>query len=332
MSLEGARRKGGKFLNPIPTQLAGFSKMIPILREYMANDAETVPKKPMGPFNTDASVYLKKSETGLRVTWIGHSSLLIEIDGRRILTDPVWSKRASFLSFMGPKRFFAPPLRLDQLPSLDAVIISHDHYDHLDKETIKFFAGKDINFYCSLGDKQYLKKWGINSSYITEMDWGDSVMVSRDIVLTATPARHFSGRGIFNRNTTLWSSFVIKGPKHNIFFGADSGWFPGFKEIGDTFGPFDLTMLEIGAYGKYWPDIHMGPDNASNAHLALRGKLMMPIHWGTFNLSTHAWYEPIERLLQYAKEKRIELFIPEPGKPTEVNGAFNSEWWVRSKS
>ncbi|MGZ3943984.1 MAG: MBL fold metallo-hydrolase [Mucilaginibacter sp.] len=330
MSLEGAPRKGGKFLNPIPTQLTGFSKMIPILREYMSNDAETVPKIPLGPFGTDVSIYKKQPASGLRITWVGHSSLLIEIDGRRILTDPVWSERASFLSFMGPKRFFAPPLRLDQLPPLDGIIISHDHYDHLDTETIKFFAGKDINFYCSRGNKQYLKKWGINTSFITEIDWGDSVMVGGDIVVTATPARHFSGRGIINRNTTLWSSFVIKGPKHNIFFGADSGWFPGFKEIGDTFGSFDLTMLEIGAYGKYWPDIHMGPDHASNAHIALKGKLMMPIHWGTFNLSTHAWYEPIERLLQYAKDKKIELFIPEPGKPTEVTGPLNSEWWVRA--
>lgn len=332
MTLEGAPRKGGKFLNPIPTQAAGFSKMVPILRAYMTNDAETVPVKPLGPFATDMLIYRKLPASGLRITWVGHSSLLIEIDGKRILTDPVWSERASFLSFMGPKRFFAPPLRLDQLPPLDGIIISHDHYDHLDKETIKFFAGKDINFYCSLRDKQYLKKWGINTSFITEMDWGDSVMVGGDIVVTAAPARHFSGRGIINRNTTLWSSFVIKGPKHNLFFGADSGWFPGFKEIGDTFGPFDLTMLEIGAYGKYWPDIHMGPDHASNAHLALKGKLMMPIHWGTFNLALHAWYEPIERLLQYAKDKKIELFIPEPGKPTDITGSLNSEWWVPFKS
>jgi L-ascorbate metabolism protein UlaG (beta-lactamase superfamily) len=328
MSLESAVKKGSKFLNLIPTHTASFDKLIPILREYINNKAETVPKQPLGPFKTDTSIYKKQPESGLRVTWIGHSSLLIEIDGKRILTDPVWSERASFLSFMGPKRFFDAPLALNELPPLDAVIISHDHYDHLDKETIKHFAGTTIPFFCSLGVSQYLEKWGLDANYITEMDWGDSVMIGRNIVVTSTPARHFSGRGIINRNETLWASFVIKGPKHNIFFGADSGWFPGFKEIGDTFGPFDLTMLEIGAYGKYWPDIHMGPDHASNAHLALRGKLMMPIHWGTFNLSTHAWREPIERLLQYAKERKIELFVPEPGVPTEVKGAFNSEWWV----
>jgi len=331
MSLDSASKKGSKFVNPIPTSAGGFSKIIPILREYARNDAETVPVHPLGPFKTDVSIYKKKPASGLRITLIGHSSLLIEIDGKRILTDPVWSERASFLSFMGPKRFFEPPLSLDQLPKLDAILLSHDHYDHLDKDTIKYFAGSTNQFYCSLGVGQHLEKWGINANYITEVDWGDSVMIGNDIILTATPARHFSGRGIINRNETLWSSFVIKGPKHNIFFGADSGWFPGFKEIGDAFGPFDLTMLEIGAYGKYWPDIHMGPDHASNAHIALKGKLMMPIHWGTFNLAMHAWYEPIERLLQYAKEKKIDLFIPEPGKPTEVNGPFNSEWWVSSR-
>jgi L-ascorbate metabolism protein UlaG (beta-lactamase superfamily) len=333
MSLDSAAKKGSKFLNPIPTDTAGFTKLIPILREYINNKAETVPKQALGPFKTDLSVYTTPPSSGLRVTWIGHSSLLIEIDGRRILTDPVWSERASFLSFMGPKRFFDPPLALDQLPPLDAVLLSHDHYDHLDKNVIKYFAGKSTLFYCSLGVGRYLEEWGINSNFITEIDWGDSVMIGKDCILTATPARHFSGRGIINRNETLWSSFVIKGLKHNIFFGADSGWFPGFKEIGDTFGPFDLTILEIGAYGKYWPDIHMGPDNATNAHIALRGKLMMPIHWGTFNLALHAWYEPIEKLMDFAREKNIELFVPEPGKPTEVTESpYNSNWWVRSKS
>ncbi|HVS92649.1 MAG TPA: MBL fold metallo-hydrolase [Mucilaginibacter sp.] len=331
MKLGSAVKKKGKFLNPIPTDAAGFSKMIPILREYAKNRAEVVPARTLGPFKTDVTVYKKKPASGLRITWIGHSSLLIEIDGKRILTDPVWSERASFLSFMGPKRFFEAPLPLNELPKLDAVLISHDHYDHLDKNTIGFFAGTNIPFFCSLGVAPYLEKWGVNPNFITEMDWSDSVMVGDNLVITATPARHFSGRGILNRNETLWSSFVIKGPKHNIFFGADSGWFGGFKDIGDTFGPFDLTMLEIGAYGKYWPDIHMGPGHASNAHLALRGKLMMPIHWGTFNLSLHDWYEPIEKLLQYAEEKSVGLFIPEPGNPTEVKGPLNSEWWVGSR-
>ncbi len=326
MSLSGSQKKGKKFLNPIPTDEAGFDKMIPILKEYLNNKAEGTPKKTLGPFKTNVSIYNTPPESGLRVTWVGHSSLLIEIDGKRILTDPVWSNRVSFTQFFGPKRFFQPPIALADLPPLDAVIVSHDHYDHLDMATIQFFKGKKTPFYCSLGVAQYLTKWGVAGNYITELDWGDSAMIDGNIVLTATPARHFSGRGMFNRNETLWSSFVIKGPQHNIFFGADSGWFSGFQAIGATYGPFDLTMLEVGAYGKNWPDIHMGPDHASNAHIALKGKIMMPIHWGTFNLALHDWFEPIEKLVEFAQQKNIELFVPEPGKPTEVS-AYNSEWW-----
>jgi L-ascorbate metabolism protein UlaG (beta-lactamase superfamily) len=267
MSLEGSKKKGSKYQNPIPTHEAGFSKLIPILKDYITNEAEAVPKNTLGPFKTDTSVYQAPPKSGLRITWVGHSSLLIEIDGRRILTDPVWSDRVSFSQFFGPKRFFQPPIALEDLPPLDAVIVSHDHYDHLDKNTIKFFAGKTTPFFCSLGVGKYITEWGVQKDFITELDWGDSVMIDHDCVITATPSRHFSGRGIVNRNETLWSSFVIKGTKHNIFFGADSGWFPGFTDIGNTYGPFDLTILEIGAYGKNWPDIHMGPDKASNAHL-----------------------------------------------------------------
>ncbi|MEO8885041.1 MAG: MBL fold metallo-hydrolase [Mucilaginibacter sp.] len=329
MSLSGSQKKGKKYINPVPTDAGGFGKMVPILKEYMANKAEVVPKNTLGPFKTDINIYNTPPASGLRITWVGHSSLLIEIDGKRILTDPVWSDRVSFSQSFGPKRFFQPPIALADLPPLDAVIVSHDHYDHLDTDTIKFFVGKTIPFFCSLGVAQYLKKWGVDGSFITQLDWGDSAMIGDDCVVSATPARHFSGRGMFNRNETLWSSFVIKGPKHKIFFGADSGWFDGFQSIGSIYGPFDLTILEIGAYGKNWPDIHMGPDNASNAHIALQGKLMMPIHWGTFNLALHDWFEPIEDLEKFAKQKNIDLFVPEPGKPTEVNGAYNSEWWKR---
>jgi len=331
MHLTGAKKSGRKFLNPIPTDEAGFSKFIPILKEYLTNKAEVTPQIKLGPFTTDAKIYQTSPDSGLRITWIGHSSLLIEIDGRRILTDPVWSDRASFSQFIGPKRFFQPPISLEDLPPLDAIILSHDHYDHLDKNTIKFFAVKKIPFYCSLGVGKIISRWGVMKDFITELDWGDSAMICNDCVITATPSRHFSGRGIVGRNETLWSSFVIKGNKHNIFFGADSGWFPGFKDIGEIFGPFDLTILEIGAYGKNWADIHMGPDHASNAHLALNSKVMMPIHWGTFNLALHDWYEPIEKLENYAHEKHIELFVPEPGKPTDVS-VYNSEWWKKYMS
>jgi len=327
MGIPPSKKQGRKYINTIPTGEVKAADIIPMIRAYASNKAEVVPKKALGPFKTDVTVYQNRPKTGLRITWVGHSSLLIEIDGRTILTDPVWSQRVSMTQLMGPKRFFDPPVGLSNLPPLDAIIISHDHYDHLDKATIEFFRGTTIPFYCSLGVGQYLEKWGIVKNYITELDWGDSVMIDHDVVITATPARHFSGRGIIGRNETLWSSFVIRGPKHNIFFGADSGYFPGFKDIGKAFGPFDLAMLEIGAYGRYWPDIHMGPDNASNAFLDLKGKLMMPIHWGTFNLALHDWFEPVEKLVGYAEQKQINLFMPEPGVPTEVDGVYNSNWW-----
>ncbi|WDF56496.1 MBL fold metallo-hydrolase [Mucilaginibacter sp. KACC 22063] len=325
--LKGSRKEGKKFVNLVPTDAGGLGVMFPILWEYITNKEENIPKKALGPFKTDASIYDTPSESGLRVTWIGHSSLLIEIDGKRILTDPVWSQRVSFSQRIGPKRFFDAPLLLKDLPALDAVLISHDHYDHLDTGTIKYLAKLTVPFICSIGVGQYLQEWGVSAERITEMDWG-SVAYVGDVSITSTPSRHFAGRSLSNRNETLWASFVIKGPKHNIYFGADSGWFDGFKVIGDTYGPFDLTMLEVGAYGKHWPDIHMGPDNAANAHEALRGKVMMPIHWGTFSLAPHAWYAPIERLEKIAKEKNIVLFSPEPGQPTDVTDKpLVTGWW-----
>jgi L-ascorbate metabolism protein UlaG (beta-lactamase superfamily) len=331
MQLKGSIKIGNKYQNPVPTG-TGFNKLLPIIWEQITSKAERVPLKPLGPFTTDAAIYQTPAQSGLRITLIGHSSLLIEIDGKRFLTDPVWSKRCSFTQYMGPERFFKAPLPLDQLPQLDGIIISHDHYDHFDEATIRTLAPKNIPFYTSLGVGQYLKKWGVADHLITEMDWGDTAQVGTDLTITTTPTRHFSGRGIGNRNETLWSAFVIKGHTHNIFFGADSGWFNGFADIGEAYGPFDLTMLEIGAYGKNWPDIHMGPLSAVNAHLALKSKQMMPIHWGTFNLALHAWYEPIDILLELAAKENLTLFVPEPGKPTEVTGEnFNSEWWEKYK-
>ncbi len=325
-AIQPAKRIGKEFQNPIPTgqMKGGFFK---ILWKFMTAKEERVPAQPIGPFPADVNAYKTPPETGLRVTWMGHSSVLIEIDGKRILTDPVIG-RASFVQWAGPKRFFEYPLPMGQMPPLDAIIISHDHYDHLDVLAMKQLANITTPFYCSLGVGAHLEAWGIAKSRITEMDWGQTASVGNDLTITATPARHFSGRGVTNRNQTLWSSFVIKGSRHNVFFGADSGWFPGFSDIGNQFGPFDLTMLEVGAYGEGWPDIHMGPDHATNAHLALKGKVMMPIHWGTFNLAFHAWREPVEKAIQFAKEKDIQLFLPKPGVATDFRGGeYSSNWW-----
>ena len=327
MSLVKPATKTGKiYNNPIPTRQMTESVMSLLMKSLFSKE-ERVPKVAPGPFSTDTSIYKVAPKSGLRITWIGHSSLIIEIDGKRILTDPVWGPRASFSKYVGPKRFFYPPLPLKELPPIDLIILSHDHYDHLDYPTIKQLTKINTPIFCSIGVGGIIEKWGIQKSRISEMDWTTCLSFGSGFTVTATPARHFSGRGLINRHTTLWSSFVIKGPQHKVFFGADSGYFPGFKDIGDEFGPFDLTMLEIGASGTGWPDIHMGPTNAAQAHLDLGGKIMMPIHWGTFNLAFHAWREPIQTLQAVAAKKDIALFMPKPGTPTEVVGMHNSAWW-----
>ncbi len=327
--LQPARKEGNKFLNPVNTSIA--TNLFKVLVAYLANKNQVRPLHAPGPFITDATIYKTDPANGLRVTWLGHSTLLIEIDGKRILTDPVWSERVSFSSVIGPKRFFAPPLSLQDLPPLDAVLVSHDHYDHLDKATIHILAAKNIPFYCSLGVGKYLQQYGIPASCITELNWTEQAAIGNNCTLIATPSRHFSGRSLFNRFQTLWSSFIIGTSRHNIYFGADSGWFPGFEEIGNAYGPFDLTMIEIGASDPLWADIHLGPELAFQAHLALKGKQMLPIHWGTFSLALHDWRQPIEKLQQLAAQQGVPLLVPRPGEPVNVTGAdYNTHWWLNS--
>lgn len=331
-----AQTANGKFLNPVPTTVGPPGQMGRILRRWVTEHRRGEPDRPLGPFHTDASVYAAPPASGLRATWMGHSTLLLEIDGVRILTDPVWSARASFVSFLGPKRFYRAPLALKNLPPLDAVLLSHDHYDHLDRVTIRKLLATGVPIVCSLGMGRLLQSWGAQHGQITELNWGETTAVGtpgRELRITATPARHFSGRSLWNRNRTLWSSFVLRGPRHNVFFGADSGPFPGFREIGDAYGPFDLTLLEIGAYDADWPDIHMGPIHAGEAHLALRGHLLLPIHWGLFNLAFHPWREPVERLLEFSRQQKIALVLPRPGQPAEITGAsWNTFWWEPGNS
>jgi L-ascorbate metabolism protein UlaG (beta-lactamase superfamily) len=327
MILHRAQKMGAQFQNPIDTQIGGPRMMLKILPQYLSNKEERFPKHPLGPFKTDVTVYQQPPRTGLRVTWFGHSSLLIEMDGARILIDPVWDERASPVSWAGPKRFFPPTLPLDELPKLDAVLISHNHYDHLGKRTIRHLSGKPVKWICPLNVGRNLQNFGVPKDQITELDWTESVPIA-GLSITALPARHFSGRGVSDRFQSLWASFVLKGDRHNLYHGADSGLWPGFAEIGGQYGPFDLTLLEIGAYNEHWKSIHMGPDGAAQAFQELGGHgLFMPIHWGLFDLALHAWRQPIQRLLQLGLNGKI--WSPEPGQPTDVIAGqpLPTEWW-----
>ncbi|MGB6194623.1 MAG: MBL fold metallo-hydrolase, partial [Terracidiphilus sp.] len=265
MLLQPARRNGRRFLNPIQTSVGGFSIMFKVGPQFFLGARARSPREPLGPFTTDATIYATEPQTGLRITWMGHSTSIVEIDGMRILIDPIWDERAAPTSFTGPKRFFAAPLPLSELPPIDAVIVSHDHYDHLGAGTIRTLAHSgaltNARWITPLGVGALLKKFGIPPARCVEVDWMGSVDVG-SVRVTALPARHFSGRGLFNHFETLWASFVLAGPRHRVYYGADSGEWPGFRAIGEEFGPFDLTMLEIGAFDPLWADIHMGPAGA----------------------------------------------------------------------
>ena len=329
--LQRAKKVGRKFENPVPTQLGGFRLIVKLLPLYYANREQKTPAEPVGPFRTDVSAYDAAPASGLRVTWFGHSASLLEIDGARVLIDPVWDERAAPVQWFGPKRFFPPTLPLEQLPRIDAVLISHDHYDHLGKGTIQRLARlmPGVRWVTSKGVSASLRKFGVAATSITELDWTESVAIG-ELTVTSAPSRHFSGRGMTNRNETLWGSFVLKGPKHTVYYGADSGWWEGFEEIGKAYGPFDLTLLEIGAYHPLWGDIHLGPDNAVKAFEALGGEgLLMPIHWGLFDLALHGWRQPMTRLLELVAELGTTIWSPEPGRPTEVVAGTTvlADWW-----
>jgi L-ascorbate metabolism protein UlaG (beta-lactamase superfamily) len=260
---------------------------------------------------------------------MGHSSALLEIDGLRVLTDPVWSERVSPSSLAGPRRFFAPPIALDELPSIDGVVISHDHYDHLDMVTVKALSARGALFLVPLGVGAHLEKWRIPVAQVRELDWNERVLLD-GVTFTATPARHFSGRGVTNGNSTLWSSWVIAGPQHRVFFCGDSGFFGGFRDIGVGHGPSDLTLISSGAYSSAWPLIHMTPEDVVQAHVDVRGKVLLPIHWGTFNLAFHDWNEPAERAFRKAAERGVSIVVPKPGQmvePSRVADSPREPWW-----
>jgi L-ascorbate metabolism protein UlaG (beta-lactamase superfamily) len=319
--------RGRAFANTHPVS-AGFKPGVP--RPSLCELLSTGRRLPAGPLPLvdPLPVWRRVPDSGLRLTRLGHSTLLIEIDGARILTDPVWGERVSPLSFAGPKRFHPPPAALDALPPLDAVIISHDHYDHLDRPTIRVLARGDVTFITSLGVGALLEQWGVAPERITELDWWESHTV-RGVTVSAAPAQHFSGRGLGDRNATLWSSFHLAGPRHSFYYGADSGLTDEFETIRARWGPVDALALEIGAYHPAWGDIHLGPDHAI-AVAGLFGAPMLPIHWGTFNLAVHPWDQPVDRVVELAEARNVPLMIPRFGEPVEPLAAPPVEPWWRA--
>ncbi len=271
------------------------------------------------------------SSSGLRVTWLGHSTLLLEVDGLRVLTDPVFGERASPVSFAGAKRFHPTPASIGELPKLDAILLSHDHYDHLCASSMRELAKLGVPIVTSLGVGARLEALGFAPERITELDWWEThVMPGRDLSFSATPSQHFSGRSLTDRNRTLWSSWVITTAERRIFFSGDTGLTEEFKLVRERFGPLDLTLLEIGAWHPSWGDIHLGPVGALDAFELLGGGTLLPVHWGTFDLALHRWDEPAETLLALAAEKGVRVLTPRLGRPFEPAHVERPDPWWRA--
>lgn len=286
---------------------------------------ERVPTRPLPVVAFDGFARQHAGD-GLRFVWLGHSSVLMELDRKRILIDPVFSERASFLPWAGPKRFQSAPVRARELLSLDAVLISHDHYDHLDKPSILNLADRTLSFHVPLGIAAVLKKWGVPKARIREYAWWDEHL-AEGVSITATPARHFSGRGLFDRNKTLWCSWVVSRNGRKVYHSGDTGMTSQFKEIGVKYGPFDLAFIKMAAYNENWPDIHLNPEEAVEANRDLGGRILVPIHWGTFDLSLHSWYEPIERFVKAAERDQVNIITPKMGELVEPGKYENGYWW-----
>lgn len=313
----------GHFVNPQPMVNDLWGSLVGAFKA--SKDAS--PSHPIPTVRGGAERFATPPPSGLRVTWLGHSTILVEVDGHRILTDPVWGERASPLSTVGPQRWYAPLLALKELPPVDAVVISHDHYDHLDAPTLTAMKDWDTTFIVPLGVGAHLEYWGVPASRIIELDWWERTKV-KGLEIVATPSRHASGRFVTDTNATLWASYALLGPTHRVWFSGDTGLFPAMRDIGERLGPFDLTMIESGEYGSAWPDWHLGPEQAVTAHQLVRGRVMLPVHWGLFNLAFHGWTEPAERVLVAAKRLGVTAVFPKPGQSFEPAEPPPFErWW-----
>lgn len=319
---------GDKFVNTQTDYKPDFTTGLTIMKRFITEKRNA--PLPLAPIPVHELSNEKLTlQTEDMVYRLGHSSLLLKLSGQYVLIDPIFSERASPVQWIGPKRFHQPPLTPEQLPHLSSVVISHDHYDHLDEASIKALADKTDFFVTPLRVGERIIDWGIPREKVVQLDWWQST-VHQGIELVATPAQHFSGRGVFDSNKTLWASWVIRTDKTNVFYTGDTGYFSGFKEIGDKYGPFDITMVETGAYNELWAEIHMSPEQSVQTHIDLKGKAMLPVHNGTFDLALHDWYEPFERCVELAADRQIQLLTPEFGQGVRIKEPVADGYWWRN--
>ncbi len=327
---ESGHYENGKFVNLIPTPMdMSFSNMKKMITQFIKGNPNRKPNFEL-PVNNIDSIDLVKNESKDRLIWFGHSSFLLQLNNKTILIDPMFGENPSPISWLGASRFSSQlPIEIEKLPAIDAVIISHDHYDHLDYGSIDKLKSKVKKFYTPLGVGVHLESWGINKENIEELNWWDET-THEDIQLVFTPSRHFSGRGIGDNSATMWGSWVIKGKNKNIYFSGDSGYGPHFKEIGKKYGPFDFAMMECGQYDEKWANIHMMPEETAQAAVDVNTNIMMPIHWGSFSLAFHDWNDPVKRVTQKANELNMPITIPEIGQEIllEKITPEKSNWWI----
>lgn len=330
--LPASLREDGQYRNQVVLPKDGFMKKLRIGIKYLllSKPPGTRPQAPLPVEQLSRGQLLAAPDYSL---WrLGHSTVLLKMGGEFLLTDPVFSERASPVQWAGPLRFHQPPISIADLPPIKAVILSHDHYDHLDEHAIKALAGKSEYFLTTLGVGDRLLEWGVPASKVRQLDWWQETQVG-GLRLVATPAQHFSGRSLFDSNSTLWASWVIIDKDFRLFFSGDTGYFPGFKQIGERFGPFDLTLMETGAYNVAWPNVHMQPEETLQAHLDVRGKTLLPVHNGTFDLSIHDWHEPFDRISALAQAKGVPLSTPRMGERIDLRQPrLGEHWWEQVDS
>lgn len=329
-SMHISNYKDGKFHNQIPTHVGlTFGQTLSVMREFFFGDkAMKTPENPPPVLKLDPTLLEDRSTEVSRLTWFGHSAVLLEIDGKKILLDPMLGQHAGPLSLLSPARFNADlPIEIERLPVIDAVLISHDHYDHLDYGSIRKLKDKVRRFYAPIGVGSHLRSWGVEDNAIVELNWWDETSFEGFSFICA-PARHFSGRG-FTNNKTLWCSWIVRSSSQQLYFSGDSGYGPHFEQIGERYGAMDFAMIECGQYNELWKAIHMMPEETVQASRDVKAKRFMPIHWGAFSLAMHPWTDPVVRAMAEAKRLGVTITTPKIGETIDLSGAqFPDEhWW-----